>query len=175
MSDAGWAVKVEMCLDYSAVSASEEFCGPSTVAGTTRDILDNAVLGRNGRILNGLEFPRWDAHVVRTPFSSQLVAWHHTRNHHNAPLNLPYPTGDMHWGLAGTADTVTFLHIDSDGLGTDIQVMCGMKVWGLLRAREDAPLRSMSFFTSTDFSLDTVSADAHYDFEAIVLKPGDRL
>ena len=161
--------------DYS-VSPEEDLSSfPKTVAGTVRQLLDSARSGTKGKILNGLEFPRWNASVSSTSFSSDLVAWHHTRGVHKSPLNSTYPVGDMNWGLAGTADTLTFLHIDSDGLNTGVKVKCGRKVWGALRERVRNSFSSISTFTDLSFSLDKVMSASNYDVEAVVLQPNDLL
>lgn len=82
----------------------------------------------------------------------------------------------MRWGLAGTANAVTFLHIDSDGFATFVQVMCGKKVWGIYRPSTDLPLSFINaFLDDTKFQLDTIPEQATIDLEAVVLRPGDFL
>ena len=81
----------------------------------------------------------------------------------------------MRWGLAGTANTVTFAHIDSDGFSTFVQVMAGRKVWGIYCQASELPLSSINAFLHKDFMLDNLVDGAKYGFEAIVLCPGDQL
>lgn len=149
---------------------------PVTVAGTVQQLLDNANKGTLGKVLNGLEFPRWNAPTAPLSFASDLVAWHHTVGTHNSQLNSVYPTGDMYWALAGTKDTMTFLHIDSNGVSTGIQVMCGKKVWGLYcQHSTSSSTRSSSALLDPDFLLDEVTPKSSYDVEAVVLRPNDLL
>ena len=81
----------------------------------------------------------------------------------------------MRWGLAGTANTVTFLHIDSDGFSTFVQVICGKKIWGIYCEAPDLPLFSINTFLDKKFRLDDIVEGAPYGFEALVLRPGDLL
>ena len=140
------------------------------------DILANA-RDPNGKILNGLEFPMWaDTPKERSVYAVDVVSWDYMRGKpYCGDLTTPYPTSHMRWGLAGTANTVTFLHIDSDGFSTFVQVICGKKVWGIYREAPDLPLSSINTFLDKKFRLDDIVKGASYGFEALVLRPGDLL
>ena len=81
----------------------------------------------------------------------------------------------MRWALLGHEHAITFLHIDCEGLGTDLLVADGGKVWGFLRERLGNPLSSINFFLKDTFRLDEVMDLSDYDFEAVALRPRDRL
>jgi hypothetical protein len=82
----------------------------------------------------------------------------------------------MCWGLAGTADTMTFMHIDSDGYATFVQVITGKKGWGILPEAPNQPrLSSVDFFLDETFLLDELSPASTFGLEAIVLRPSDTL
>ncbi len=81
----------------------------------------------------------------------------------------------MRWALFGHENALTFLHIDCEGLGTDVLVGDGGKVWGFLRDRPGNPLSSINFFLKDGFRLDQVLRSSEYDFEVVALRPGDRL
>lgn len=138
-----------------------------------RDILENA--NADGKILNGLDFPLWsESPKGQEGFAVDVAAFGYVRGKPHFG-NLPYPTGDMRWGLAGTANTITFVHIDCDGFATYIRVACGKKVWAILREDPQFPLSSIDTFLHKNFRLDDFPDGANYGFEAIVLRPGDIL
>jgi hypothetical protein len=151
-----------------------DFSTPETTSGLVSDLLENAQ-NSDGKILNGLEFPMWDdSPKDRSAYAVDVVAFDYVRGKPHCGT-LTYPIGDMRWGLAGTANTVTFAHIDSDGFSTFVQVMAGKKVWGIYRQAPELPLSSINAFLHKDFMLDDLVDGAKYGFEAIVLRPGDQL
>jgi hypothetical protein len=81
----------------------------------------------------------------------------------------------MCWGLAGTANSISFLHIDSDGFSTFVRVITGKKVWGILREDPNIPLSSINLFLDKNFLLDEILDESRFGLEAIVLRPGDIL
>lgn len=81
----------------------------------------------------------------------------------------------MRWAIAATANTITWLHIDSDGLGTIIMVINGMKVWIVLRALPNWSFADINFFLRREFQLDRALNGDYFGLEAIVLTPGTRL
>ncbi len=161
-------------LDYSTPPQRNHFSRPETINGLVDDILKNAQ-DPDGKILNGLEFPFWNGDISTPSYASDIAAWGYVRGQHNHVLNGTYPIGHMRWGLAGTANTVTFVHIDSDGFATFLRVVCGLKIWGIYREHKDQPLSSTKVFMNPSFRLDEVLDTAAYDFEIIALRPGDLL
>ena len=81
----------------------------------------------------------------------------------------------MSWATTGGQHVLAFLHIDSDGLGTEDGPHCGAKYWGVLSPDQSLPLSSIYFFLDRHFRLNEVVNDSKYSFEAVVLRPGDRL
>ncbi len=57
-----------------------------------------------------------------------------------------YPTGHMRWALAAHQNSMTFLHLDSEGTSTYVTVADGGKAWGFLRQRHPATLYHLSTF-----------------------------
>ena len=152
-------------LDYSASPL------PANVIGPVSDLLE---CGKDGsRILNGLEFPMLDASIELNAYSSDLAAWKATSGAHTCPRKAEYPKVDMRWGLAGTANTISFLHLDSDGFNTFLKVLCGLKLWAFYRECETYGLPSIDVFTTKSFLLDDISEDSDFGLEAVVLKRGD--
>lgn len=149
---------------------------PLTVTGHMKDLLENAT--SDGKILNGLDFPMWkDTQWDRSSCATDLVAWDYL---HGTPYcgtgTMPYPTGHMRWGLAGTAHAVSMLHVDSDGFATFLQVKTGKKLWAIYRPSPNLPLSSPNVFTLPDFfQLDRIPEKAQFGLEAVVLRPGDSL
>ena len=158
--------------DYS-IRPSGNGCGPTVVSGHVRDLWDNR--HPSGRILNALDLPLYDGNTEPTEYASDLHAWDVTRGHHHIDQASSYPTEHMRWALFGHENALTFLHIDCEGLGTDVLVGDGGKVWGFLRDRPGNPLSSINFFLKDGFRLDQVLRSSEYDFEVVALRPGDRL
>ncbi len=153
---------------------------PATVSGLFSDLLDNARNPR-GKILNAIDFPAcfppWDDSPNRSSYATDVVAWDYMRGKpYCGNFTNQYPIAHLRWGLAGTADTVTFMHIDSDGFATFVRVITGKKVWGILP--EDPShdlLSSIDMFLDETFLLDELSPKSTFGLEAIVLRPGDIL
>ena len=160
------------CSDYS-IQPSDGDCSPTVVSGRVRDIWDNR--HPSGKILNALDLPMYAGDTEPTEHGTELHAWDVTRGHHHVDQTSSYPTEHMRWALVGLQNALTFLHIDCDGLGTDITVADGRKAWGFLRERHSNPLSSIDFFLKDSFRLNEVFPSSDYDFEIVALRPGDRL
>ena len=91
------------------------------------------------------------------------MAWDFTRAKLHCGRELHYPTEHMRWGLAGTANTMTFLHINCDGFNTFLKVVCGMKVWGFYQERPENPLSLIDIFLNEGFHLDEIPNSAAYN------------
>lgn len=144
-----------------------------TVSGVAQDLWDNR--GPSGKILNALDLPMRDGNTKPTEYTSDLHAWDYTRDFHGISQKKPYPTQEMRWALAGLKNSMTYLHVDCDGLGTDIHVLCGGKIWGFVKDFKTNPIEHLDFYTHDNFFLDEIQKNSQYRFEAIVLRPGDRL
>jgi hypothetical protein len=158
--------------DYS-IQPSDEDCNPTVVSGRVRDLWDNR--HPSGKILNALDLPLYAGDMEPTEYGTDLHAWDVTRGHHHIDQISSYPTEHMRWALVGLQNALTFLHIDCEGLGTDVTVVDGGKAWGFLRERHNNPLSSINFFLNDSFCLNEVFSSSDYDFEVVALRPGDRL
>ena len=143
------------------------------MSGHVRDIWDNR--HPSGKILNALDLPLYDGNTEPTEYASDLHAWDVTRGHHCIDHVTAYPTGHMQWALAAHENSITFLHLDCEGLSTYLTVADGGKAWGFLRKRPSNPLSSINFFLKDSFRLDEVLKSSEYDLELVALRPGDRL
>ena len=159
-------------VDYS-IKPSGGDCNPTVVSGRVRDIWDNR--HPSGKILNALDLPLCAGDRDLTEYGSDLHAWDVTRGHHHVDHTSSYLTEHMRWALVGLQNSFTFLHLDCDGLSTDITVADGGKAWGFLRERQSNPLSSVDFFLKDSFRLNEVLPESAYDFEVVALRPGDRL
>ncbi len=117
--------------------------------------------------------PQWH----HSPYATDMVAWDFLLgNPYGGDANTPYPTRHVRWGLAGTAHSVSTLHVDSDGFATYVQVMCGKKLLPVYRPSPDRPLSNINTFLHPDgFQLDKIPAKAKSGLEVMVLRPGDML
>ena len=138
-----------------------------------RDLWENR--HPSGKILNALDLPLHAGNMEPIGYGSELHAWDVTRGHHHIDQTSPYPTAHMRWALVGHENALTFLHIDCEGLCTDVTVADGGKAWGFLRERHGNPLSSINFFLKDSFRLNEVLRSSEYDFEVVALRPGDRL
>lgn len=158
--------------DYS-IRPLNNACGPTVVSGCVRDIWDNR--HSSGKILNALDLPLYNGNMESIEYASDIHAWDVTRGHHHIDQTSSYPTEHMRWALVGLENAITFLHIDCEGLSTDIMVADGGKAWGFLRERPGNPMSSIDFFLKDGFRLDQVLRTSEYDFELVALEPRDRL
>ena len=117
--------------------------------------------------------PQWH----RSSYATDMVAWNFLLGKpFGGGVDTAYPTGHVRWGLAGTADAATSLHIDSDGFATFVEVKCGKKLWAVYRPSPDFPLSNINAFLHSDsFQLDRIPPNANSGLEAVVLRPGDML
>lgn len=63
----------------------------------------------------------------------------------------------MSWHLVATGNTVTWVHIDSDGVCSKIRVVCGRKLWIMGQGRKKHTLADILVFLGKDFYLKVAS------------------
>ena len=153
-------------------------------AGTLRHVL-RAAQEEQSAILNALSFPLPLAGVEQTAFSSELEAWHLTEGMNFCTNAAHFPTGDMRWGLAATRGARSWIHIDSDGLATFIDVKCGGRYWILFSPPLTQDKHSFGAIDQFLDNFNTVGYDERWKpesvddnswrAEAIHLKAGSRL
>ncbi|PPQ76482.1 hypothetical protein CVT24_013199, partial [Panaeolus cyanescens] len=148
---------------------------PKTCQGRFQEVLENAVLGVKGKILNALDLPLLKDYIQIPSLSTDHYSWIQAKGEHLWPLPTPYPTGDMRWALVGTADTLTFCHVDCNGLSTGVQVLCGAKVWFILHKKNSLSAEHIESYIGDHFQLDYMPESSDYDVEAVYLRPGDML
>ena len=142
--------------------------------GTLEDIL-NMAQDPDGAIVNGPSFPLPLSAVKRDKLSSEVEAWRLTEGLPFCRDKALYPTAAMRWGLAATAGARHWLHLDCDGLGTVVDLLCGSKWWILLKphlyGEPDSTAHIDLFLDNFDPSVVVKTWDA----EAVLLTPGTRL
>ncbi|KAF5339879.1 hypothetical protein D9611_009048 [Ephemerocybe angulata] len=98
-------------------------------SGCLQDLLDSVNAPPAQQIpLNALDLPDYVPPPGVSPFSLDQRIWART-NYGTYVCKGPFPTGDMNWFLAATAYACHAWHIDSDGLGTFLDVLYGDKWW----------------------------------------------
>ncbi|KAH6869620.1 hypothetical protein BKA70DRAFT_1029423, partial [Coprinopsis sp. MPI-PUGE-AT-0042] len=112
------------------------------------------------------------------PFSSEHVAWLRTLG--NSFCFDTYPTSHMRWSLVAFNGALHYLHIDSDGFGTWLEVKHGLKLWVIVRPKDGSASGPVPSFTEIDgflkfFGQGDLPNSDRWDVEAVVLKPGSRL
>ncbi|KAF8809712.1 hypothetical protein BYT27DRAFT_7222307 [Phlegmacium glaucopus] len=163
----------QISINNYSIKPSGRGCNPTVVSGHVRDIWVNR--HPSGKILNALNLPLYSGNTEPTEYGSELHAWDVTCGHHHIDQLSSYPTEYMWWALVGHQNALTFVHINCEGLCTDIMVANGRKVWGFLCGRHSNPLSSIYFFLKDGFCLNKVLPLSEYDFEVVALRPGDRL
>ncbi|KDR65087.1 hypothetical protein GALMADRAFT_82293, partial [Galerina marginata CBS 339.88] len=98
--------------------------------GNLQQILD-CTTQENCKILNVLDLPNSTSPLPITQYSSELIAWNATIRSMFCQPHEHFPTSDMSWFLVGLANALHLGHIDSDGLGTVVEVRNrdGGKYW----------------------------------------------
>ena len=129
--------------------------------------------------MNALSFPRSGSgydHRLSRHFATDVAAWISTEGKVVCEDDMMFPTGDMRWGLAALKGAVHWVHIDSDGFGTFIDVKCGMKYWMILKPKnkQEWGLDRIGAFHHPGFSLNEPSSEL-FDVEAVALHPGSTL
>ena len=164
---------LNFCLADYSIEPSDMDCNPTVVSGHVRDLWNNR--HPSGKILNALDLPLYAGDTEPTDYASELHAWDVTRGHHHIDQKSSYPTEDMRWALVGLQNALTFLHLDCEGVNTEITVADGKKAWGFLYERISNPLSSIDFFLKDSFRLNEVLPLSDYDLEIVALRPGDKL
>lgn len=165
--------------DHSIQLGEEDTPDRRHVAGTLNDFL-TAAGNKNGKALNGLDFPISFEYEQDLPFASDKIAWHHA---HGKPFcKDDCPTSSIRWALCATSGAYHRSHCDCHGHGTYISPQSGVKIWfvavpkrkpssdQLLDSRLFDDFGNVDLFTQ-NYSLDDPNTDL-WDWEVVVLKPG---
>ena len=141
--------------------------------GTLDHVLTSAEKG--GAIINALSFPLPLSEIRKSTFSSDIEAWLVTEGLPYCDHEAVYPTPDMRWGLAATKGARHWIHVDSDGLGTIVDVLCGGRWWLLFTPSKNFDLTNFGDIDHFFFDFDVTNPPDHWDVEAVYLQPGVRL
>lgn len=179
-----------MSADQS-IDATDGYYRKQMVIGTLRGLYETSRT-ESGAILNALSFPLSLSGVNVSAMSSEVEAWRSTQGELFCPPEVQFPVGDIRWGLAATKGARHWIHIDSDGFGTYLDVQCGGKWW--ITFNPPATKDKMAFADIFQFldGFDTnaendsywaIAADGEKEIdeatawvaEAIYLSPGTRL
>lgn len=148
--------------------------------GTLAQIL-SASRQEHGHILNALDLPRSLSGVIGSHYTSEVSTWRATQD--RPFCKGSYPTADSYWELVATRGAQIWMHIDSDGLGTQFEVGCDAKWMVIARPLledDDTDDRiNHSFFSDRrlylgDFAIEDANS-APWQFEAVYLAPGTAL
>ncbi|KAH6902505.1 hypothetical protein BKA70DRAFT_1026160, partial [Coprinopsis sp. MPI-PUGE-AT-0042] len=144
---------------------------------TLKDMLEFSALPIETRpLVNALTLPMPPGlrPEQKFPFSTEHIAWLKTLGNHFC--FTPYPTSDMCWSLVAFDGALHYLHIDSDGFGTWVEVKCGLKLWVIARPKGG----EVPSFTEIDGFLRCIGEgkapnSEKWIIEAVVLGPKTRL
>ncbi|PPQ73447.1 hypothetical protein CVT24_008149 [Panaeolus cyanescens] len=161
--------------DFSAPGVDGHASMPHVVRGTVHDLYKNLKWEEKGKILNALEFTVWNPKEDDQPFDTARVAWHETVDKFEGCSNeTPFPIQDLLFALIGTRSTMSFTHIDCSGWCTFVDVIRGLKYWGILVPKDPNRLFTIDAFLK-DFQIDRMGPTSAYRIEFIVLREGDRM
>jgi len=106
-------------------------------------------------------------------FASHTIAFVATTDLQMCHRRTELPSHTTRWGLACTKHSSHKCHIDTNGLGTYVDVQEGAKLWIVLTPKNPASGMDIKLFLE-DYSLDSVSLEK-WNVEAVVLQRGARL
>ena len=129
----------------------------------------------DGAIINGLSFPLPLSAIKKDHINSDIEAWRLTEGLRFCTEKALYPTAEMRWGLASTAGARHWMHLDCDGLGTFVDVVCGGKWWLLFKPHLEGESQSSAHTDLYLNDFDPAIAVETWDVEAVYLTPGTRL
>ncbi len=152
--------------------------------GTLRQLLE-ASHSESSVILNALSFPLPLSGLSPSAMSSEIEAWRLTERMKFCPVEVRFLVCEMRWGLASICGARSWLHLDSDGLGTYIDVQCGGRWWITLNSTKDTFGSIEYFLNGFDtngidqgrWDSNSMELDENRDWtaEAVFLSKGTRL
>jgi hypothetical protein len=164
-------------LDQSQPSGEGDISTARSRRTTLQDMLEFSALPIASRpIVNALTLPMPPGLRPEQNhfFSSEYVACLRTAG--NRFCFTPYPASHTRWGLVAFDGALHYLHIDSDGFGTWIEVKSGLKLWVIARPKDG----TVPSFTDIHAFLGWIGEGKspnreRWIVEAVVLAPGTRL
>jgi len=104
-----------------------------------------------------------------------VEAWRLTEGLPYCEQDAVYPTVDMRWGLAAPAGRRHWIHIDSDGLCTIVDTLCGGKWWLLFTPDDDMSDDIFGDINQFCNGFDMTNPPKYWAVEVVYLTPGTRL
>ncbi|KDQ52003.1 hypothetical protein JAAARDRAFT_62160 [Jaapia argillacea MUCL 33604] len=142
-----------------------------------KTLYQESLKGDKGWVLNALDLPLGCmglSHVARfQDLASHQFVWQHT-----AERDEMIPDHDISWGIASCHDSMSWVHLDTDGLATVVQSLVGKKVWSLGQPKQGTA--SLTFDDGDASWLET-QFDPHsactelWDYESVELTINDVL
>jgi hypothetical protein len=189
-------------MNGSHISSVGEFRGKESVPGMLKvGTLEQLHTDASERVLNCLNLPMSSHNIVGTPglrhvsllsikcptlttahseLSSDRWTWSQTRG--NAGFRpIGYPLDIMNWATVATRGATSWVHSDTDGLGTVTQLLTGAKYWTMFtRNRSLLPHETNGDLGAIDFAPPLAKFQDHeldgwLTAEAILLGPRDVL
>ncbi|KAJ2937070.1 hypothetical protein H1R20_g29, partial [Candolleomyces eurysporus] len=152
--------------DQSIAKKDDGFQHRVTI-GTPEDLYKASIADHSRKkSLNALNFPNPNAGIQITPFDSEARAFMQTAGEPYC-AGQSMPIADLRWALAATVGAHHYWHIDSDGFGTFIMVICGRKLWAVARERKPNDFAVTNFWAEPN--LDVTETRKVHATEAIVL------
>ncbi|PBK68629.1 hypothetical protein ARMSODRAFT_976013 [Armillaria solidipes] len=106
---------------------------------------------------------------------SQSTAFNQTREMPSDIFEVHYPKYTTTFALASTAATFSYIHVDSMGVGTAVQVLTGKKIWFLFRrCGTVVPNGHIEEFFN-DWKPGFIPDSDAWDAEMLILEPGTLL
>ncbi|KAF9034143.1 hypothetical protein BJ165DRAFT_1534340 [Panaeolus papilionaceus] len=96
---------------------------PEIVQGTMQQLIDNAALGSNGKVLNALDLLHPQALSVPDMLASDSISWEAMTIANDLSNFMPYPNSNVNWYLAELEGALTFFHLDNDEGDVDIKIV----------------------------------------------------
>jgi hypothetical protein len=111
-------------------------------------------------------------------FSTDSAAWRATKGTKGCSQEETPPLASIRWGLAATAGALSWIHLDSNGFNTYVDVKAGYKWWIVLRRKGEVyyfeSISEVDAFFDGNYDVDKPN-DGKWDLEAVLLPPGTRL
>jgi len=141
------------------------------VTGTAKDLIASHQAGNKGKILNALDFPMIDG----SPADSRLCTdGYGARVALRRWLPRRVRQDHMRWGLAATSGAHHVWHLDSEGYGTRVQPICGIKFWFVAAEKRGEKGKLASAHLYDDIDVGATNNDK-WDVEMVVLSAGSEL
>lgn len=139
---------------------------------TLRDMFENhSGPETKKRALNALSFPNYSSTTKDEKLNMIERIWNASNFIYGFKKCL-FPGNSFFWHIIGLCGAMHDWHNDSEGLGTFIIILSGLKWWCI--GRNIKTREKLDFFLETP-GADAWLVDEDWDVEAILLEPGTRM